>query len=259
MGGTGADGQRHGLAAFFDQLAHPSNGLGDIGMALLAGGGGPLGNAAGALAQTNEQRAATERQAAQWKAEQARYDLERQDKLDERNWEHNKPEYFSGTEDRLKLDPSTGEVSTVYDAPRPEQDYARALGLDPNSPEGHKAIEDYVLRSSGPTAQAGDTSLEDLRYGHRLNLRGTPTWRQQHPLPGHLAPPRPATPATVIGSIMQKQASGAPLTPAEQQTLSAYRTRPGRAAPGGIAEGATATGPNGKRIVMRGGQWVPLN
>jgi len=47
---------KRGLAGFFDRLAYPTNALGQIGQALLAGGGGPLGNAAALLMQQGANR-----------------------------------------------------------------------------------------------------------------------------------------------------------------------------------------------------------
>jgi hypothetical protein len=79
-------------------------------------------------------------------------------------------------------------------------------------------------------ADANQSSLQGYREG-RLKQLGSPRPRQ--------STNRPATPSTVIGGIMQKQASGQPLTASEQQTLAEYRAsqHPGR---GSRASGSSA-------------------
>lgn len=80
----------------------------------------------------------------------------------------------------------------------------------------------------------------------------------------------PRTPDNVYAPILWKIAHGQPITPDEANALAYYRRRhPGSA--GGAAppapsapapkpkykEGQEAAGPNGQRVVFRGGQWVP--
>lgn len=61
------------------------------------------------------------------------------------------------------------------------------------------------------------------------------------------------TPTSVIGRIMDKQAKGQTLSAAERQTLDEHRRGRGR---GPRSSEAVAVGPNGRKIVVRGGKWV---
>lgn len=69
------------------------------------------------------------------------------------------------------------------------------------------------------------------------------------------------SPTSVIGRIMDKQASGQPLTPAEQRTYDEYRAgKGGRGGGGGRSrDGAVIVNPKtGQRMVLQGGKWVPV-
>jgi len=74
---------------------------------------------------------------------------------------------------------------------------------------------------------------------------------------------RAPSPGSVIGAIMEKQAAGQPLSRAEQRTLDEHRAaargRRGRGGRGAARGGnePTARGPDGRRYVVRNGQWVP--
>lgn len=137
----------------------------------------------------------------------------------------NEPRYFSGREDQVRFDPTSGTSERVYDAPQDFEDYAGTSGHDPGTPEYFQAVEDYVLKGDGPTVFKQDRDLEVLKNAQRISLeaerhrnrsalRGLPTYRDTHP-----APPRASVPST--------------------------KTRP------------TATGPNGQRMEFDGKAWVP--
>lgn len=117
------------------------------------------------------------------------------------------PQFFSGSEDRVRFDPVTGEATRVYDAPTDFEDYAAAKGLQPGSPEYFAAVEDYVLRGNGPTAfkydrdleairSASRQSLEAARQRNRLQLRQTPQARQSGTASGGASPRRARPTAT---------------------------------------------------------------
>lgn len=93
---------------------------------------------------------------------------------------------FTIGRDRVMYDPASGQAQTIYDGAEDFELYAEELGLEPGSPEYFQAVEDFVLRSSGPSAHerdielddhrtGNDRSLENLRYGNR---RGLETLRQ---------------------------------------------------------------------------------
>ena len=182
---------------------------------------GAAGNQAGvnAFAQrrrTNEQRAwEVARDVAQWK----HADWARQNGAD-----LGAAAPFTIGRDRLQYDPTTGETNTLYDGPEDFESYAEAKGFEPGSQQYFDAVEDYVLRSNGPTAYGRDKALDDYRTGNRLKMegvrqgnrmtvRGSPTYRDTHPQPG-----------------------------------------------GGGRRSArpTATGPNGQKVEWDGNAWVPV-
>lgn len=164
----------------------------------------------------------------------------------ERIARENAPEYFMSGDDRVRFDRKTGQSSVVYDAPEEFETYAAAMGYKPGTPEYNTAAQDYVLRSSGPTANGFDVRLEEERQQNRvdlegerqrnrLGLRGTPTYGDLHPKPraasaggGGGGGSRPSsgrapTMAGTMAPILAKVARGETLTPAEQQAWTMYR------------------------------------
>ena len=262
VGGQQQQPQQHGFAGFMDRIVNPSNALGQLGQALLMGGGGPLGNAMAVLDVQRQRKAAAGQDQAKIMLDQLRWDSEQQDKVAERN----KPQFFSGNEDRVMLDPTTGTTKLLYDAPTPAEAYAKSLGLDTTTDEGRTALRDFVLRSSGPTALEGDISLEDARFGHRVAIHGMPTFRQSHP--GAVAPSRrsspsvPRTTGNVYAPILAKMARGEPLSSGEQQVMALRGGRRGggtaASASGGYPEGTVIKNAAGQRMQRRGGGWVTM-
>lgn len=121
---------------------------------------------------------------------------------------------FTIGRDRMQYDPSTGQTSTLYDGPEDFELYAQELGLEPGTPDYFNAVEDYVLRSSGPSAHdrdmqlddyrtENDKGLENLRYSNRVgmenlrqgNRRGMVDYRNNNP-----APSRSRSTGGLIGS-----------------------------------------------------------
>lgn len=125
---------------------------------------------------------------------------------------------------RLQLNPASGEVETLYDGAEDFELYAQELGLEPGSEEYARAVEDYVLRSSGPSAYQRNVDLDDhrtrndadleglrfgnrkaletIRQGNRVSLRQTPPAR---------APARtPSAQMPVFRTPQEAAASGLP-------------------------------------------------
>lgn len=207
-------------------------------------------------------------------------------KMYDQDMEAAKPHYFTAGNSRLRYDPTTGETSELYQAESDAQQYAVALGYEPGTPEFATAMQDYVLRGHGPTAFSYDVDLENtrqdnredlegLRQGNRLSLRRTPTYRDLHPAPrvgGGSSPAGPRQPRSIneaVAPIFSKLARGEALSPGEQNALSTYNQRTGRAAtppaqarrPGGAGYtvGQTATGPGGKKVRWNGAAWEAVN
>jgi hypothetical protein len=113
----------------------------------------------------------------------------------------NEPQYWSGSEDRVRFDPATNTATRVYDAPQDFEDYAAASGHEPGTPEYFRAVEDHVLRGNGPTAFQFDRDLEVMKNAHRISvegqrqrdrerLRGLPSYRDLNPPAPRTAAPR---------------------------------------------------------------------
>lgn len=112
----------------------------------------------------------------------------RQAKLEAIKWQRDddvaaakraEPQFFSGSEDRVRYDPTSGTSTRVYDAPQDFEDYAGVSGHEPGTPEYFQAAQDYVLRGNGPTAFKYDRDLEAVRNAARMSLENT---RQQNRL-----------------------------------------------------------------------------
>lgn len=171
--------------------------------------------------------------------------------------------HFSAGLDRL--------LETV--APPDWERYAQSQGLQPGTPEYRDAMRDYVLRGSGPTAHGYDVDMENYRQGNREDLEQR---RQTNRLAvedrrEQARRNRPRK-TNVLERIREKIAAGQPLSPGEQRVWdqASARGRPetrglpaGRAAQPSPASSsapsgaeATAVGPGGQRIFLRGGRWV---
>ncbi len=167
--------------------------------------------------------------------------LKRQWQMEDADRERNKPQYFSGAEDRLMFDPLTGQTSTVYDAPTDAETYAQAFGFDPGSPEYQNALEDYALRAYGPTATANRASLEGARLNSRMTLEGL-RQRNRVSLEGVRQVNRKS-----LRSLPTYGQANRP-SPAPVKRPQASRSRP------------TATNPQtGQKIEWNGSAWVPVS
>ncbi len=146
-------------------------------------------------------------QAGQQASQKARTDLE--------TWKHDDWARQNGADlraaspftvgrNRQQYDPASGEVATLAHGNADFEDYASAKGLEPGTPGYFSAVEDYVLRGNGPTALGYDQQLDDhrtgnraglegtrqsnrvklegLRQGNRMSTRGSPTYRDAHPI-----------------------------------------------------------------------------
>ena len=166
-----------------------------------------------AAAAAAQQRAA---QAAEWQRQDAQRMQDRDWTVEDAQRKENAPQFFMSNGDRVRYDPVTGQAAPVYDAPEPFEAYAATLGLDPGTPEYTQAVQDYVLKSSGPTAFGYDRQLDDYRTNNDIRRKGAPTYRQTNP-----APPRPSR-ARSSGSSPHRSSSSARRTatnPTTGQTI----------------------------------------
>ena len=179
-------------------------------------------------------------------------ELDRQFGLDKarQEWQRTKdmrPEIRSAGRSVISV-PFEGQPSVLYSDPTDAARYAEQLGLTPDDPGYASAVQDYALRSYGPTAIGARSALEDQRQGdrvglegvrqqHRAALRGMPTYGNLHPANrgggGGSGTAPPMTMSRVIAPILAKKAAGQPLTAFEQQALDYYRRPPGGGRRGG--------------------------
>lgn len=187
------------------------------------------------------------------------------------------PRFIQNGVDTVQVDPMGGKPpQPVYSGTTDAQQYARGLGLDPNTPDYNNAQQDYVLRGNGPTAYGYDVGLENtrqqnriglegVRQGDRLQLRNTPTYSDTHPhSSGGHAGRGGGTLAATVAPILAKVAQGQTPTPGEQQALDLYYHRGGRSR-GGAGGGGSAGGghvavdAHGNKIQWNGSAWVPIH
>lgn len=125
---------------------------------------------------------------------------------------------FTVGRDRVSYDPESGQANVLYNGPEDFELYAQKLGLEPGTDDYYKAVEDYVLRSSGPSAYGRDIALDDhrtdndraleqYRFGNRKamevlrqgNRRGMVDYRNANP-PAKASGPRVDTSLPVVSS-----------------------------------------------------------
>lgn len=178
------------------------------------------------------------------------------------------PRFIENGVDTIQVDPMGGfDPRTVYQGMTDGEQYGRALGREPGSPDWNRALEDEQLGGDGPTAFDRDQQLEGLRHSNRVNLRSMPTYAQANPRPpssaGGRGGGRPTSLSGVIAPLLAKVSQGQPLSAGEQQALDTYYRRNGNRGGGRAAGGArgaarpTATGPNGQKVEWNGSAWVP--
>lgn len=77
---------------------------------------------------------------------------------------------FTIGRDRVQFNPATGQSEVLYDGAEDFELYAAELGLEPGTDDYFRAVEDYVLRSSGPSAHSRDLALDDYRTGNDVRM-----------------------------------------------------------------------------------------
>jgi hypothetical protein len=240
-----------------------AGGIGNMMIDMAAAGGDPM------AMMTLRQRGAdqdAQRQFGLWNAQEI---VRRQQQLQDRNYEDNqKPRYFSSEPGAAYnvYNPASGRITNLYQAPTQAQNYAANFG-EPGSDQYQKALQDFYLKTYGPTALAGRQQLDDYRSDNRAYVKGLPTYSDLHPRQPAPRPARAPTVSNVVAGIMTKAASGQPLNAQEQQIFNSqvngrYGGR-GRGG-GGITTGAPAEGTiisnpsTGQRMKMQGGKWVAI-
>lgn len=136
---------------------------------------------------------------------------------------------FTIGRERLGYDPATGQTNVLYRGRQDAEIYADSLGFDRGSEEWNAALEDYILRSSGPSAHQRDKEIDDYRTANDRSLEG---YRQQNRLQME-----GSRQSNRRGMVDYRNANPAP---------SRGKARP------------TARNANGERIEWDGKKWVPV-
>jgi hypothetical protein len=142
----GAETPKHGLAGFIDRLFNPSNGLGQFGQALVASGGGPVGNAMAYMMQTNSARAHQGDEFGKWK-QQYDYELAHPKQTE--------PHYWESNDGSLHAIGDNGQPTEVYHDPTPKMNFI------PDGKGGGMWVAVPGSGASAPTAPVGKITLID--------------------------------------------------------------------------------------------------
>jgi hypothetical protein len=175
--------------------------------------------------------------------------------------------------DSLIVPDGNGGYKAAYSAPSPAESYAAAQGFQPGTPEYSQAVQDYVLKGYSPTGVAAKEAVTGYRYdrsdaqlGQRLqtmqrgqdlnykarqaataqsntnNIRSTSTSSNNNVR---------STSTSTANNIRSNQTSAANNALTNQTHLQTARhVRP-------MGNEPIAVGPNGEKMVVRNGQWVP--
>lgn len=211
--------------------------------------GDALAGAAGQPAQFAPMMERRRQEQTAFERGEQQYQRRRTDEIADRMAEANKTQFFSGNEDRIAYDPTTGTTRTLYDAPTDAQTYAGTLGHQPGSDDYSGAIRDYVLRSNGPTALDGRFGLEAVRTDGRQRLQTQRLGVTQ----------RGQDLSDARGRRGQDLANSRGI---RGQDLGDRRGRYSKGFSGGkgsvAGDGAVAVNKaTGERMILRGGAWVP--
>jgi hypothetical protein len=247
-----------------ERSAHRKKVMGDIGNAVAAGLNGylaALGNPAGieGLREMHERRLQQQKDAADLALQQRKLMQPRIEQVG------NSLGY---------LDPSAGTFDPIYRDPQAFEAYASSLGFQPGSPEYIKAIQDYRLGSYSDPAIANRAELEGVRFGYRDTLQDHRFDRSDQQLERRLEQSDTNNRRTTHQSDINNQrstgvSSGNNIRSTSQSDTNsrrsaetargAYSYTHGRGHRASGGDEAVAVGPDGKRYVVRNGQWVPLN
>lgn len=147
------------------------------------------------------------------------------------------------------LDPQAQSYKPFYTSPQPFEQYASAMGYQPGTPDYQRAVQDYRLGAWSAPAVDAKRDLEAVRYGYRDELqddRLAVTRRGQDIRSADVHRGQDISRGNNIRSNATRQATVTP--------------RKSKGGSDAVAEGTIIRNPStGKRMQMKGGQWVPIN
>lgn len=193
---------------------------------------------------------------------------------DEARRKQNEPQYFSGSEDRVRYDPSAGTAERVYDAPQDFEDFAAAQGHQRGTQDYYDAVDDYVLRGNGPTAFKYDRDLETVRQAGRASIEAG---RREMTMRGQDMTDARGRRGQDIGSTDRRYSvdrgsvdrrystdtasgdrrRGQDMGSRDRRESATFRGAPARGRSGGTSAARIVNPQTGKAMVLRNGKWVP--
>lgn len=235
----------------------------------LAGAAGREGQFAQHLGRLNQQEAQRTQEEARWHRDRS---AKREDDM--------RPRVEQVGDSIGMLDPSAQSFQPFYRKPQAFEAYAQAQGLQPGTAEYAQAVEDYRLGSWSDPALENRTNLEEVKATDRhaletfrqaehlrqLRERTSVTRRGQDMTDARVRQRSPAAPkstgpkteAALVAELADRWRKGGTLNAREQQLVNEYRARQNKPRGRGptAKREAMAIGPDGRRIVVRGGKWV---
>jgi hypothetical protein len=177
------------------------------------------------------------------------------------------PKIVEDGPNRVQIDPITGASRTLYQGTTPAGWAAQESGYQPGTPEAHNFMRDYHLDGQGPTAV--QMQRESLGQSNINNIRQTSTSTANSLRDARTSAANKAN--TPAGTVLNEKGEVVVVYPnGRTQTLRNSRPVAGQGrgrggagrAPAGASggtspEGTVIEGPGGKRLVKRGGNWVP--
>jgi hypothetical protein len=140
-----------------------------------------------------------------------------------------------------------GDPTVLYQAPEDFEIYADAMGLQPDTEEYRTAMQDFILRGSGPTSFGYRGDLETQRQGNRVALEGVRQGGRER-LEGIRQGNR-------IGLEGVRQGNRQTNIDRREQH---YRSRPQRASGRGGNAAVIVNPQTGQRMTLQNGRWVPV-
>jgi hypothetical protein len=159
------------------------------------------------------------------------------------------------------VDPTTGAFRQTYTAPSPAEQYAAARGFVPGTDDYKKEVQDYLLKGYSDPAMLNRLGLIDHHYDRsdaQLGERLAVTRRGQDLTHGDR---RASIAQSNTNNVRSTSTSAAnnirTTTTSANNNAATNQTRIQTARHVNHAsDGPVAVGPNGQKIVVRGGRWV---
>lgn len=159
------------------------------------------------------------------------------------------------------FDPASLSYNPIFTAPQPWELYARSLGYEPGTNDYRNAIEEYRAGTWGDEGVAGRLAVQQPRLdlSRENNIRSTSTSRDNNIRSTSTSRANNIrSTGTSRDNNVRSTSTGRENSVRSNDTRLRTTRRNPRAA-GSVSSEAVAVGPDGRRYVVRNGQWVPAN